>query len=77
MFKRVLAVVVMFLVSVVLTNGGTGVSHAAGEKDTSKTKPAQSKEKKETFDAHDTAFATILETRIWISTSAHSFLAPR
>ena len=32
MHQRVLAVAVMFLVSVVLTTGGTGVSSAAGEK---------------------------------------------
>lgn len=52
MYKRVLAVVVMFLVSVVLTNGGIGVSFAAEKKKTTKAKPVQSKEKEEAFDAH-------------------------
>ncbi len=37
MYHRVLAVAVMFLVSVVLTNGGTGVSSAAVKQETSKT----------------------------------------
>ena len=54
MYKRVLAVTVMFLVSFVLTNGGTSISCAAGEKETSKTKSVQSKEQKKVFDAHDT-----------------------
>ena len=44
MHKRVLAVAVMFLVSVVLTNGGTGVSSAAGKKETSKTESVRSQE---------------------------------
>lgn len=42
MHKRVLAVAVLFLVSVVLTNGGTGVSYAAEKKETSKTKSVRS-----------------------------------
>lgn len=54
MHKRVLAVAVMFLASVVLTNGGTGVSYAAGNKETSKTKSVRSKEQKKVFDAHET-----------------------
>ncbi len=54
MHKRVLAVAVMFLVSGVLTNGGTGVSYAAGKKETSKTKSVRSKEQKKVFDAHET-----------------------
>jgi len=53
MYKRVLAVAVMFLVSVVLTNEGTGVSHAAGKKETSKTESVRSKERKQVFDAHE------------------------
>jgi pimeloyl-ACP methyl ester carboxylesterase len=53
MHKRVLAVAVMFLVSVVLTNWGTGVSFAAGKKETSKTKAVGSKEPKQAFDAHE------------------------
>jgi hypothetical protein len=54
MFKKFLAVAVMFLVSVVLTNGGTGVSYAAEKKKTTKTKSVQSMENKKVFDAHDT-----------------------
>jgi pimeloyl-ACP methyl ester carboxylesterase len=54
MFKRILAVTVMFLVSVVLTSGGPGVSHAAEKKKSTKAKPAQSTESKKVFDAHDT-----------------------
>ncbi len=50
MHKRVLAVAVMFLVSVVLTNG---VSAAAGKKETSKTTSVPSKEQKQVFDAHE------------------------
>ncbi len=50
MHKRVLAVAVMFLASVVLTNGGTAVSYAAGKKETSKTKAARNKEQKKLFD---------------------------
>ena len=34
MHQRVLAVAVMFLASAVLTNGGTGVSYAAGKPET-------------------------------------------
>jgi pimeloyl-ACP methyl ester carboxylesterase len=52
--KRVQAVAVMFLVSAVLTNGGTGVSYAAGKQETSKTKSVRSKEQKKVFDAHET-----------------------
>ncbi len=54
MQRRVLAVAVMLLVSVVLTNGGTGASYAAGKKETSETKPVQDKERKKGFDAHET-----------------------
>jgi hypothetical protein len=54
MFKRILAVAVMFLVSVVLTSGGTGVSHAAEKKKSTKAKTVKSTESKKTFDAHDT-----------------------
>ncbi|MBU4371272.1 MAG: alpha/beta hydrolase [Proteobacteria bacterium] len=54
MFKRILAVAVMFLVSAVLTSGGTGVSHAAEKKKTTKAKTVQSTETKKVFDAHDT-----------------------
>ncbi len=54
MHKRVLAVAVMFLASVVLTNGGAAVSSAAGKKETSKTKSAPSQERKKVFDAHET-----------------------
>jgi hypothetical protein len=43
----------MFLVSVVLTNRGTGVSHAAENKESSETKSVQSEEQKKVFDAHD------------------------
>jgi pimeloyl-ACP methyl ester carboxylesterase len=53
MHKRVLAVAVIFLVSVVLTNGGTGVSYAAGKQETLKTKSVGSKEQKKVFDAHE------------------------
>ena len=53
MYKRVLAVAVIFMVSVVLTNGGTGVSYAAGKKETSKTESVRSKEPKQVFDAHE------------------------
>ena len=53
MHKRVLAVAVMFLMSLVLTNGGTGVSSAAGKTDTSKTQAVQSEEPKKLFDAHE------------------------
>ena len=51
--KRVLVVVVMFLVSVVLTNGGTGFSFAAGTQETSKSKSVRSEEQKKVFDAHE------------------------
>jgi len=54
MLKRSLAVAVMLLVSVVLTSGGPGVSHAAEKKKTTKAQPAQSTETKKVFDAHDT-----------------------
>ncbi|MFH1595446.1 MAG: alpha/beta hydrolase [Pseudomonadota bacterium] len=54
MHQRVLAVAVMFLASVVLANGGTAVSYAAGKEETSKTKSARSKEPKKVFDAHET-----------------------
>ena len=54
MHKRVLAVAVMYLVSVVLTNRGTGVSSAAGKKETPGTKPVRGKEQKKGFDAHET-----------------------
>jgi len=56
MYKRALAVAVMFLLSVVSTNGGKGVSCAAGTEDIPKTKSVQSKEGKKVFDAHDTSF---------------------
>jgi alpha-beta hydrolase superfamily lysophospholipase len=52
-YKRVLAVAVMFLVSVVLTKGGTGVSSAAGRKEASKTTSVPSEEPKKVFDAHE------------------------
>jgi len=51
--KRVLAVAVMFLVCVVLTNGGTGFSFAAGKQETAKTQPVRSEEQKKVFDAHE------------------------
>jgi pimeloyl-ACP methyl ester carboxylesterase len=51
--KRVLAVAVMFLMSVILTKGGTGVSSAAGKQETSKTTGAPSQEPKQVFDAHE------------------------
>jgi len=53
MHQRVLAVAVMFLASVVLANGGTGVSYAAGKEETSKTKSVRSQERKQVFDAHE------------------------
>jgi len=53
MHRRVLAVAVMFLMSVVLTNGGTGVSYAAGKQETSKTTAVRSQEQKKVFDAHE------------------------
>lgn len=53
MHQKVLAVAVMFLVSVVLTHGGTGVSYAAGKEEASKTKAVGSKEQKKVFDAHE------------------------
>ncbi len=53
MHQRVLAVAVMFLVSVVLANGGTAVSYAAGKEETSKTKSVRSQEPKQVFDAHE------------------------
>ena len=54
MHKRVLVVAVMFLLFVVLTHWGTGVSCAAEKEDTSKRKSVQNKEDKKVFDAHDT-----------------------
>jgi pimeloyl-ACP methyl ester carboxylesterase len=51
--KRVLVVVVMFLVPVVLTNGGMGFSFAAGTPETSKTESVPSQEQKKVFDAHE------------------------
>lgn len=54
MHKRALVVAVMFLLFVVVTNWGTGVSCAAEKEDTSKRKSVQNKEDKKVFDAHDT-----------------------
>lgn len=54
MHKGVLAIAVLFLVSIVLTNGETGVSHAAGKKETEATKAVPGKERKNGFDAHET-----------------------
>jgi len=54
MHKKILAVAIMLLVSVVLTQGGSGVSHAAEKNEASKTRPAQGTEMKKVFDAHDT-----------------------
>ena len=51
--RRVLVVVVMFLVLVVLTNGGTGFSFAAGTPETPRSKSVQSEEQKKVFDAHE------------------------
>jgi hypothetical protein len=51
--RRVLVVVVMFLVLVVLTNGGTGFSFAAGTQETPKSKSVRSEEQKKVFDAHE------------------------
>jgi pimeloyl-ACP methyl ester carboxylesterase len=53
MYKKVMAAVFMFLLSIFLTNAGTGISHAAENKKTTKTKSVQSEQKK-VFDAHDT-----------------------
>lgn len=53
MHQRVLAVAVMFLVSVVPTNGGAGVSYAAGKQETSKTQSVPGKEPKKVFEAHE------------------------
>jgi pimeloyl-ACP methyl ester carboxylesterase len=55
MYKRVLAVAVMFLVSVVLTGyGGIDKAFAAQAKKTASKKTAQGQEQKKVFDAHDT-----------------------
>ena len=56
MYKRVLAVAVTFLLSIVLTNGGEGVSRAAGTEDIPKTKSVPGKQGGKVFDAHDTGF---------------------
>jgi alpha-beta hydrolase superfamily lysophospholipase len=53
MHRRVRAVVVMFLASMFLINGGTGVSCAAGKEEISKTTSVQNEEQKKSFDAHD------------------------
>jgi hypothetical protein len=53
MYQRALAIAFLFLSSVVLTNGGTGISHAAETNETSITQPVQSTEQKSEFDAHD------------------------
>jgi hypothetical protein len=53
MHGRVLAVAVMFLASVILTNGGTGVSWATGGPETAKTAAAPSQAAKQVFDAHE------------------------
>jgi pimeloyl-ACP methyl ester carboxylesterase len=44
----------MFLVSVVLTNGGTAVSYAAGQKEAAPTPSVAGQEPKQVFDAHET-----------------------
>ncbi|MDD2337963.1 MAG: hypothetical protein PHD01_15475, partial [Geobacteraceae bacterium] len=54
MYKKILVVAVMLLVSVVLTPGGSDVSQAVEKKEASKTRPAQGTEVKKVFDAHDT-----------------------
>jgi hypothetical protein len=53
MLKRVLAVVVMLLVSVVLSSSGTGVSWAASQAETAKTTAATGPAPKQVFDAHE------------------------
>jgi pimeloyl-ACP methyl ester carboxylesterase len=53
MYKRAVAVAVVFLVTVVLANVGTDVSQAADEKEASKTESVQGAERKQEFDAHD------------------------
>jgi pimeloyl-ACP methyl ester carboxylesterase len=53
MHHRVLAVAVMFLVSLVLTNGATVAASAAGKPETTKTKSAPGQEPKQVFDAHE------------------------
>jgi pimeloyl-ACP methyl ester carboxylesterase len=53
MHQGILAVAVMFLISVVLTNGGTGVSSAAGKEETAKAPSVRSQEQKKVFDAHE------------------------
>ena len=74
MYKRVLAVTVMFLVSVFFTYGGTGVSYAAEKKEVHKNEIAYKAKRKRKFSMPTIpTFATILMIRIWISTSAHSF----
>ncbi len=52
MQKRVLAVAVMFLASIVLTNGGTALSYAAGKEEAPETKSVGSEGQKKVFDAH-------------------------
>ena len=47
MHQGVLVVAVMFLVSAVLANGGTGVASAAGRQETSKTASVQGQEPKQ------------------------------
>jgi hypothetical protein len=54
MHPRVLALAVMFLASVVLTHGGTGVSCAAAKPETAPTAAVPSQEPKQFFDAHET-----------------------
>jgi pimeloyl-ACP methyl ester carboxylesterase len=54
MHQGVLAVAVMFLIAVVLTNGGGRVSPAAGKAETSQTQSVRSQEPKKFFDAHAT-----------------------
>jgi pimeloyl-ACP methyl ester carboxylesterase len=53
MHKAVLAVAIIFLVSGVLTNGGTGVSSALGKKETAQTTSVPGQEAKQVFDAHE------------------------
>ncbi|MHB8068186.1 MAG: alpha/beta hydrolase family protein [Desulfobaccales bacterium] len=53
MRKRILAVAVMFLAFVVMAQGGTAVSSAAGNKENSKTPAVRGKEPKKVFDAHE------------------------
>jgi len=53
MYQRVLAVAVMFLAIVVLTNGGAAVSYAPAKKETAKTPAARREEPKKVFDPHE------------------------